>query len=217
MAMYQIPQFLDEGDKVFFGMNFIQLGIFMVGFFMSYIAFAVTNQIIKIFLLSIGEQAPETSLLALVPAVPFALLFLYLSMGKFNGRDTYTYGPKFFRSLVKNPKMVYQHRADLSDLEVKFGALTYAEKERDLLARYQSSLDAEKKSYLTSDASTKAEFIRNLGSNLDDNYINTSVNLIKQSEDAQRKQDILDTINRNRLPDLGKLTDKLRGQDQKQK
>jgi PrgI family protein len=196
MAMYQIPQFLDQGDKVFFGMNFIQLIIFLVGFMLTYATYTIFNGIFKFFLESLGQPSPEYVIFAFIPAIPLGLMTFYLCLGKFNGRDTYTYGAKFFKSLIRNPKIVYRRRADLSDLEAKFGSLNLKEKEKELEERYQALIVSNKRSYATADNNTKAEFIRNLGSELDDNYVNTSINLVKQSQDIAKKQQLLADVSK---------------------
>jgi hypothetical protein len=188
MAMYQIPQFLDSGDKIFFSFNFVQLLFFLFGFFLSLIVYYVV-----IFL------APGLGLYAIVPAVPFFFSFLYLAAGKFNGRDTYLYIGKFIKLFTTSPRMTYAHVANLNDLYDKFGALDYETKAKELEARYASDVQAKAKSYLTGNADSKTQFIKKLGSNLDANYINTSALIAEKDARLQERQKILDEVmNKNK-------------------
>jgi hypothetical protein len=183
MAVYQVPQFLDKGDKVFFGMNFLQLLITMFGFGLSYLVFFITDYLLKFIFPGGGFN-----FLSLVPSLPIFLIFAYVGMGQFNGRDTYLYSVKFFANFLSNRNYIYQRKADLSDLEAKFGSLNYAQKEKELQLKYQKKLDDQKHDYLTGSVSKKTEFIKDLGRTIDTNYINTSANLVKQQQKLQKKQ-----------------------------
>ncbi|MGL4758281.1 MAG: PrgI family mobile element protein, partial [Patescibacteria group bacterium] len=110
--MYQIPQFLDSGDKVFFSLGFIQLLFLLVGFFLA----------LGIYYL-ISSFVPGIGAYALIPAAPVFLVFGYLAAGKFNGRYTYLYLGKFIKLFTTSQKLTYQHVADLSDLHDRFGSL----------------------------------------------------------------------------------------------
>lgn len=188
MAMYQIPQFLDSGDKIFFAFNFIQLIFFIIGFFLSLITYYF-----------ISFLFPNIGIYAVVPAVPFFFSFLYLAAGKFNGRDTYLYIGKFIKLFLTSPKLTYAHVADLSDLYEKFGSLDYENKAKELEARYSDATEAKAKSYLTGTTDSKTQFIKDLGSNLDANYINTSALIAeKDAKLAQRQQLLDDIMNKNK-------------------
>ena len=163
MAMYQIPQFLDSGDKVFFAFNFIQLIFFIIGFMLSMAVFYLITAIF-----------PAVGIYAIIPAVPIFFSFLYVAAGKFNGRDTYLYAVKFIQTLITNPKKTYKHIADLTDLQSKFGSLDLKTKLKEFEENYQKKLVLSSKGYLDGDINNKTKFIKQLGNNLDANYINTS-------------------------------------------
>jgi hypothetical protein len=188
MAMYQIPQFLDSGDKIFFAFNFIQLIFFIIGFFLSLITYYLISYLF-----------PNIGIYAIVPAVPFFFSFLYLAAGKFNGRDTYLYIGKFIKLFLTSPKLTYAHVADLSDLYEKFGSLDYENKAKELEARYTDANEAKAKSYLTGTTDSKTQFIKDLGSNLDANYINTSALIAEKDAQLAQRQKLLDDImNKNK-------------------
>ena len=190
MAMYQIPQFLDSGDKVFFAFNFIQLIFFVTGFMLS----------MGIFYL-ISGLFPAVGIYAVIPTVPIFFSFLYVAAGKFNGRDTYLYAVKFLQTLVTNPKKTYKHVADLSDLQSKFGSLDLTTKLKEFEENYQKKLILSSKGYLDNDVNNKAKFIKQLGNNLDANYINTSAYIAEKDAVLKKRQALLENLKKqNKKP-----------------
>ena len=183
MAMYQIPQFLDSGDKVFFSFNFIQLIYLLVGFFS---AFAVYTVVLLIF--------PGIGLYAIIPAIPFFFSFMYLAAGKFNGRDTHLYIGKFIRLFTTSPKLTYAHVADLTDLYEKFGSLDLATKTKEFDAKYEKIKAQKLNDASMGTTEKKTQYIKQLGSNLDANYINTSALIAEKDAKLQDRQKILDEI-----------------------
>jgi hypothetical protein len=183
MAMYQIPQFLDSGDKVFFSFNFIQLIYLLVGFFLTMGTYYLTSFLF-----------PALGIYAIVPAVPFFFAFLYLAAGKFNGRDTYLYVGKFIKIFSTSPKLTYQHVADLSDLHDKFGSLDITTKIKEFDLKYQKLKESNEKEISLGSVDKKTEFIKNLGANLDANYINTSAYIADKDAKLKERQKILEDI-----------------------
>ena len=181
--MYQIPQFLDSGDKVFFSFNFIQLIYLLVGFFS---AFAVYTVVLLIF--------PGIGLYAIIPAIPFFFSFMYLAAGKFNGRDTHLYIGKFIRLFTTSPKLTYAHVADLTDLYEKFGSLDLATKTKEFDAKYEKIKAQKLNDASMGTTEKKTQYIKQLGSNLDANYINTSALIAEKDAKLQDRQKILDEI-----------------------
>jgi hypothetical protein len=188
MAMYQIPQFLDSGDKVFFSLNFIQLIYLLVGFFSS----------IGIFYF-IQFLFPALGIYSIIPAIPFFIVFLYLAIGRFNGRDTYLYVGKFIRLFTTSPHLVYTHQADLTDLYEKFGSLDIETKLKEFDARYETIKIQKEKEMSIGTVERKTQYIKELGSNLDANYINTSAYIAEKDAKLKSRQDLLDDlINKNK-------------------
>jgi hypothetical protein len=183
MAMYQIPQFLDSGDKVFFSFNFVQLIYLLIGFFS---ALGVYYLVTFIF--------PAIGIYAIVPAIPFFFSFLYLAAGKFNGRDTHLYIGKFIKLFTSSPKLTYSHIADLTDLYEKFGSLDIAAKTKEFEARYEKIKAQNLSDQSMGTNEKKTQYIKELGSNLDQNYINTSALIAEKDAKLQDRQRILDEI-----------------------
>jgi hypothetical protein len=188
MAMYQIPQFLDSGDKVFFSLNFIQLIYLLVGFFSGIGVFYFVQFLF-----------PALGIYAIVPAIPFFLVFLYLSIGRFNGRDTYLYVGKFIKLFTTSPHLTYEHQADLTDLYEKFGSLDIDTKLKEFDARYETIKTQKEKEMSIGTVERKTQYIKELGSNLDANYINTSAYIAEKDAKLKSRQDLLDDlISKNR-------------------
>lgn len=186
--MYQIPQFLDSGDKVFFSLNFIQLIYLLVGFFMALGVFYICQFIF-----------PGLGVYSLVPAAPFFLTFLYLAIGKFNGRDTYLYVGKFLKLFTTSSRQTYQHVADLTDLYQKFGSLDIATKMKEFDARFETIKLQKERELSMGTIEKKTQYIKELGSSLDANYINTSAYIADKDAKLQARQKILtDLMNKNK-------------------
>ncbi len=186
--MYQIPQFLDSGDKVFFSLPFIQLIYLLVGFFS---AIGVYYFVLFLF--------PALGIYGIIPAIPFFLVFLYLAIGRFNGRDTYLYVGKFIKLFTTSPHMTYTHQADLSDLFEKFGSLDIYLKMKEFDARYEKISAQKAKELSMGTVERKTQYIKELGSNLDANYINTSAYIAEKDAKLKTRQELLDELtNRNK-------------------
>ena len=93
MPSYQIPQFLDSGDKIFMGMNVRQFAYALVGFFISVVIF-------NVFFPAVGNYS-------FVLVAPVALLSAYIALGKYNGRDSVIYIFKGIIFWTKPRKMKY--------------------------------------------------------------------------------------------------------------
>jgi hypothetical protein len=113
MASYQIPQFLDSGDKILGPLNLRQFG-YAMGF--GFATFAVFQISFAIF--------PGAGWFNLVPASPFALLGAYLSFGKYNSRDAEIYVFAAILFNVKPRRLIYTRVPDLYDLEEKLSGVT---------------------------------------------------------------------------------------------
>lgn len=115
MASYQVPQFLDSGDKIFLSMNVRQFAYALMGFFVSLGIYSLFNQI-----------TPALGPYNLFWASPTMLLALYLAIGKYNGRDTEVYVFKSIIYFTKPRTMQYQKQPDYSDIEDKLKEFTPA-------------------------------------------------------------------------------------------
>jgi|688.fasta_scaffold144370_3 hypothetical protein len=167
MSSYQIPQFLDSGDKILGPLNLRQFGYALGGFLLGVMIFTVVNSIF-----------PTLGVLAWVPSVPVVLLFTYLALGKFNGRDSDVYVYKFFFFVIKPKIMKYQRHPYLDDLNKKMSDWTVEK----INKRWESSLAQTKQiagnEYLTfnqGNSDDKASKIKRLGNSLDDTLLNSTI------------------------------------------
>jgi hypothetical protein len=113
MASYQIPQFLDSGDKILGPLNLRQFG-YALGFgFTTFLVFQLSFAFF-----------PSAGWFNIVPALPFALLGLYLALGKYNSRDAEVYVLAAILFNVKPRKLIYVRVPDLFDLEEKLGTVS---------------------------------------------------------------------------------------------
>ena len=113
MASYQIPQFLDSGDKILGPLNLRQFGYAMGFGFATFAVFQICFALV-----------PSAGWFNLVPAAPFALLGAYLSFGKYNSRDAEIYVFAAILFNIKPRKLIYTRVPDLYDLEERLSAVT---------------------------------------------------------------------------------------------
>jgi PrgI family protein len=180
MPSYQIPQFLDSGDKIFLGMNVRQFAYALVGFFVCVLIF-------NIFFPAIGNYS-------FVIVAPIGLFTLYLSLGKYNGRDSEVYILKYIIFNVKPRFQKYARAYDLSNEDFKLSQLNYEVVNRELENRLVSS-KAQALDPLTEfrnqNAQGKAGKIRQLGKSLDDQMVNVSNAVISQEVKIERHRELL--------------------------
>jgi hypothetical protein len=159
MASYQIPQFLDSGDKIFGPLNIRQFGYMLGGGFVVFLVYTLTST----FLPGIGNYA-------FIPTIPFLGIFAYLALGKYNGRDSEIYVLKAIIYAVKPRIMMFRRVVDNSDLDSKLASLTVSEIEKKWSQAAQKSKALESNEYASfemEDRASKARKLRSIGANLD--------------------------------------------------
>lgn len=174
MASYQVPQFLDSGDKILGPLNVRQFGYALGGFLLSVILYTVTQRLY-----------PLSGWFAILPAVPVALLATFLALGKYNGRDTDVYALKFILFFLKPRIMAYRRLPYVEDLDSKLNDWT----ESAILNRWQKRLLDEVKNQKNTvqefkQASTKEKIqkIKNISDLVDTNTLNTLAEVKRQEE-----------------------------------
>ncbi len=181
MASYQIPQFLDSGEKIFLMMNVRQFAYALAGFFGSLIIYVV-----------IQNTIPRIGWYAIIPAIPLILLTIYLSMGKFNGRDSEIYVLKIILYFTKPREMKYQRQADYTVVNQKMSELTpdkiLARWNRENNQQTQNSTDQVLIFQGGNNASRTAQ-IRKLGKNVIDDSNHNIADLIRRKEIAAQHAD----------------------------
>jgi PrgI family protein len=186
MSAYQIPQFLDSGDKIFMGMNIRQFGYFMAGIIGTIILFNPLYSAIGYF--------------AFLPCLPIGLFALYLSIGKYNGRDSEIYILKSIIFFTKPRMMMYSRQPLMDDINNKMALLTTDIKEKELLARVaqnKSDLDDPLANFGTQNAETKAKIIQGFGRKIDTQGVNMSLQIAQQRVKVAGHTKLLDEISVN--------------------
>jgi PrgI family protein len=186
MSAYQIPQFLDSGDKIFMGMNIRQFGFFMVGVIGVAVSFAPLYAAVGFF--------------AILPTIPFALFFLYLSLGRYNGRDSEIYILKAIIYISKPRMMMYSRQPLMDDIYAKLALLTVENKEKEMLSRVaQNVSDANDPlaNFGTQDSATKARIIQGFGRKIDTQGVNIAQQVAQQRVKVAGHNQLLNELGKN--------------------
>lgn len=182
MSSYQVPQFLDSGDKILGPLNLRQFFYVLVTFLICVVIFTITASI-----LPIGGYA-------VIPAIPVLLFGLYLAMGKYNGRDSEIYILKLLKSSFKPKKMIYVRQPFLDDLNKR----AFEWSAPQIEARWAKSIaeitEDEKDTYSNfkkDEAEKKAMMIRELGGYIDIGLYNSLSEIKKRELEIDFKQGLL--------------------------
>jgi PrgI family protein len=186
MASYQIPQFLDSGDKIFLSMNIRQFAYFMVGFFVSVVVYSITQSIY-----------PPIGIYAAIPALPFVGFFAFLSLGHYNGRDSEVYVLKVIIYLTKPRSMRYQRNPDTQDLDQKLQEITYEKISKKWLENASNQKAIESNIYNSfddADNASKINQIRSLSKQVDTVYQNATITVLNQEKTKAKAEEIIQKI-----------------------
>jgi len=173
MAAYQIPQFLDSGDKIIGPLNLRQFGYALGGFMFCVVVFTLTSNL-----------SPQLGVYAVIPAIPFALFFAYLSLGKYNGRDADVYIYKFFLYTIRAKQMTYQRAPYFNDLEKKATEWTSQAIAKRWLEESEDVKVVSENDYATfkdEESMGKAAKVRRLAKSIDANLTNTLGDVSEQN------------------------------------
>lgn len=152
---YQVPQFLDSGDKIIGPLNLRQFSYAFVG---SFIAFAIFN----IF-------ASKSVILGIVAAAPFTAFIVFLAFGRFNGRDSEIYLFKVLENSRKKSTMKYAKQAKTPLLDQRLTKLNFGSLSHDLDKRYAEivSSTARESEFRNMPVAEKISKIRTVTSKID--------------------------------------------------
>jgi PrgI family protein len=173
MASYQIPQFLDSGEKILGPMNLRQFGYALGGFMLCAAIFTFLNTLI-----------PGIGLYALFFIVPVALLAVYLALGKYNGRDSEVYVYKLLLFMLKPKNMVYQRQPYVDDLNKKMAEWSVDNISKRWARGFAKDKDLQKNEqnqYGKKGIKNKAQIIQFLGDNIDTSTTN-ALSKVKENE-----------------------------------
>jgi PrgI family protein len=187
MPSYQIPQFLDSGEKIFLNLNVRQFAYALAGGAICTGIYAFVQYLIP----TIGPYA-------VIPAVfPFGFIFAYLAIGKFNGRDSEVYVFKAIIYYTKPRIMKFQKQPEYSDLDARMNEWTYDK----VLSRWSGvqSIEADNKaneynSFDSSDTATKIRQIRSLAQKVNEPSTNVAVTLAQKTAEVEQKKRLAEEI-----------------------
>ncbi len=164
MTAYQIPQFLDSGDKIFLDMNIRQFAYALVGFLVCVVIFNIFYTILSNFTWGL--------------IVPPAIFTFYLAKGKYNGRDSEVYILKSIIFLTKPRKMLYTRLPILDDLNSRLADLDITKKLQALDGNVISD-KADNLDFNLQDPLSKIQTITNLGKSIDESKFNSAKAVIQ--------------------------------------
>lgn len=157
MASYQIPQFLDSGDKIFLMLNIRQFGYALFGFFLCTLVYILFSQL-----------TPSFGAYNGIWALPVAAFFAYLSAGRYNGRDSEVYIFKVVTFFFKPRKLKYSKTPDTVELDKKLADLTVEKIQARWNKEYEKMHPSDASgNFASSDEKGKISKIKELGSMVD--------------------------------------------------
>jgi hypothetical protein len=169
-----------------------QFGYALGGFLGGVLIFSVVNSLF-----------PTLGVLAWVPSIPVILLFAYLALGKFNGRDSDIYVYKFFFFTIKPKIMKYQRYPYVDDLNKKMADWTVEK----INKRWESSLVQKKQTdgneYLIfgqGNSEVKADKIKRLGNSLDSNFLNSMAEIRARELSIKAKEALFNNYQKANQP-----------------
>jgi hypothetical protein len=186
MASYQIPQFLDSGDKILGPLNIRQFAYALGGFFACVLIFTLVQ-----------GALPGVGFYAILPALPVAGLAAYIALGKYNGRDSEIYILKFILYNVKPRVMMYRKIPYTADLDERAATITYdkiMQEWNSRVAKLKTLEESELKGFTDMSAVDRARKIREIGTQMDMGFYNT-LRSVKQGQlKLAEKQAVLDNL-----------------------
>jgi hypothetical protein len=183
MASYQIPQFLDSGDKILGPLNMRQFGYALGGFMVSAIIFTLAQSLV-----------PGAQFYAIIPCIPIVGLAAYLALGRYNGRDSEIYVLKYIIFNSKPKWMVYARVPDVQDLNEKLNDYTtdkITKRWTDELGKQKAIKGNEFLTFNNQDSLKKASQIRALGNTIDLSTTNTMAEVYAGEAQIQAKEALL--------------------------
>jgi hypothetical protein len=133
MPSYQVPQFLDSGDKIIGPLNLRQFAYALIG---GLLVFGLYSYLLPI----------TGTIWSIVIAFFPGLLLTLLAIGKFNGRDAEIYMYALIAYLRKKRTLMYKKVAQNEDLDDRLGKLTFTYLSDTLDRRYQAANKTSKNS-----------------------------------------------------------------------
>lgn len=183
MSTYQIPQFLDSGDKILLGMNLRQFG-YALGFGLtSVLVYSLLN-----------SSIPGIGPYAIVPCIPLIGIGSYFALGKYNGRDSEIYVLKFFLYNTKPKTMVYARQPSVDDLNQELASLNYQSVLKKWTDRIANDKAKEKNSFMdfgTQEVDEKIRKIQSLKKIVDENPLNAIQSVMAKEQELAQAQSIL--------------------------
>ena len=186
MATYQIPQFLDSGDKILGPLNMRQFAYALGGFFICVLIFTLVQ-----------GAVPGIGFYAILPALPVATITAYIALGKYNGRDSEIYILKWILYNVKPRIMMYRRVPYITDLDEQAAMLSYDKILKEWngrVSKLKQLEESELQGFQTMSAAQRARKIREIGTQMDMGFYNTIRSVQQGQLQLAEKQAVLDKI-----------------------
>lgn len=195
MPVYQVPQFLDSGDKILGPLNVRQFAYALAGFLLAFFTFTIVNAII-----------PGLGLFAFIPAIPIAGLAAYLALGTYNGRPSEVYVLKFILYTKKPRNLIFIRKPNLEDLEARLRVLSTEGITNEWNRRLAEKQQTGGNSFESQSKTDKIKRIKDLGLNLDKAGMLNITNIEKYDDlykkDIPQPQGLARQYSTNRISNL---------------
>lgn len=167
MASFQVPQFLDSGDKILGPLNIRQFGYALGGFLLAFLIYSILSPFVGIF--------------AAVPALPVVAITAFIAFGRYNGRDSEIYILKFILFTKKARKLVYKRQPDVRKLNQRLSQLTPEKITTEWNKRLHEKQQGRKKLFSDISAEEKITRIKKLGQAID-KTMTSGTSIVKDME-----------------------------------
>ncbi len=183
MPVYQVPQFLDAGNKILGPLNARQFIYTLIGIGVNFGLYSLIQRLL-----------PGISFYAAIFCLPTIALFGYLAFGSFNGRDAEIYVLKLILYILKPREMTYRRLPYIDDLNRQLKEVTHFKINKRWEEATKRKEEIEKDKYYNfnaADAETKAKRIRELGLAIDKSFTNSLTQIKKRDLVIKDKQKLL--------------------------
>ena len=197
MPVYQVPQFIDSGEKIIGPLNLRQFIYALIG---GGLTFGIYYLMSAVWLLNI--------VVSIIAAAPFAVIFGFLAFGKYNGRNAEVYLFKFFEYLRKTKQVAYHKIPETPELDARLKTLRYGFMSSEMDRKYERSLfmKGAKFRFDGIDEDAKLQRIRALSQLVDDNIQTDLKHIDNVSRRNQELQESFDNPEKkDNLTDLYKM------------
>lgn len=174
MPSYQVPQFLDSGDKILWTLSVRQFAYALIGGLTAFISIQILQKIIGF-------------IPALIIVAPFVFLMAFIAIGKYNGRDAEIYVFKFIEYLKKQKNLMFRRVPYSPELDKRLSHLNYNYLSNTLDRRLQDKLQENqfRNHFSAQPALAKIATIKSLSQKLEKESVNEMVSIQQLEQQNQ--------------------------------